>query len=194
MSNPPSFERKLALGHEGEKLVSEWLRFCCGCGVIESYGFLSHDSEDKAPKLRFARDAFVLPDLDVCLAGKRYWLEVKTLGYSPENRRLGIRVHGIRRRHYQHYLEVGRQTGNLVHLCVLEMESGDILIAELGSLTPYPCQCGGCTGGGRCRVTNFDLVYFDRAELTVVANLRGHASFEALRARWESGGRPLRTG
>lgn len=188
-----SFEHKLELGHEGEKLIGDWLRLTRGCGVINCYGLVSEDRDDKAPKLHFATDGLVLPDLDLCKGGRRCWLEVKTLGYSPENRRLGMRVHGIKYRHYRHYLAVEEQTGSHAYLCVLEMASGDILIARLRGLVPYPCQCCGCANDQTCQATPRDLVYFNRASFRTEGNLCGQERFDQLRARWDCGGRPLTT-
>lgn len=157
------FDRQRALGRLGERLVSRYLQ-SAGYGVLPSYDY-SGEGDNKAPRLEFLEYGLVVPDLDCARAGSRVWLEVKTYERAHPNRSRGIRVHGILRRHYQHYLQVEEATGNPAWLLILEVESGVLLAGKISLLPWLACQCGGCRGGQRCRVPHGPQVYVDRREL-----------------------------
>jgi len=143
------FEAQLALGNMGELLVSRWLQ-SQGCGVLPGYDFSGGDGE-KAPRLHFSDGGKVIPDLDVCRSGGRFWVEVKTFWAPAHNRSRGMMVHGVKARLLNEYAEVERATGTPVFVFVLEVESGVLLSAALKSINRvgFACQCGGCRQG-RC--------------------------------------------
>ena len=82
----------------------------------------------------------VLPDLDVSKSGKRLWVEVKHYTNTPFNRKFGIYVHGIKKRHYEHYLKVQKETGNIIYLFISEIKNNCLLYSKLDELKIYPCQ------------------------------------------------------
>lgn len=136
------FDQQLAIGRVGERLVAEFLRGR-GCGVIPSYEF-SGQSGDKAPRLIFANGGIVVPDLDTARQGDRRWIEVKTYTDAALYRRLGVRVHGVLRRHFDDYMAVESATGNAVYLAVLEIATGDLLVGRLCNLPSLPCLRWDC--------------------------------------------------
>lgn len=181
-----TFDEAREYGYTAERLASELLMERAW-GVNPTYEY-SGAANDKAPKLRFLHRSYVLPDLDCAKGGKRIWAEVKHYALAPVNRRLGCQVHGIKRRHRQHYLSIQKETGSPVFLLVAEDEASVLLSARLDRLVPYPCQCGPCSAmtlkhgsakwiemDGRdffgCRLTksNVDMVYFRRDAMKVMA-------------------------
>jgi hypothetical protein len=114
-------------GRTGERIVATWLQHR-GWFVIPSYDYSGEDGE-KAPKMHGQREAFVLPDLDVCKAGTRRWAEVKTKAAPTFTRITGRFEHGIPLRHYNEYQRVQRETGCHVYLFIVE-EDTQIVIAE----------------------------------------------------------------
>lgn len=104
------------LGRAGELLVSSWLQER-GWFIIPSYDY-SGDERDKAPKLRGLRNAFPVPDLDVCRDGERCWVEVKTKTSARMFYKTGQYQHGVE--HYADYLRVQKETGNRAWLAILE--------------------------------------------------------------------------
>ena len=161
-----TFTDKLALGRRGELIVERWLKQARGCGVIPSYAFSGTDS-DKAPRLRFSSEGYAVPDLDVCKAGDRYWVEVKTYWFAPLNRSLGAPVHGITSRLYADYMLVEEHSGCAVWLAILELEkagsnSVPLLLQRLSVLEPFPCMCGCPVSFCKAPVKNG--VYFRRSE------------------------------
>jgi hypothetical protein len=160
---PRSFEKQLDFGRVGEKLVARFLQRK-GCGVLPSYDYAGSDGQ-KAPRLMFEVSGLVVPDLDAAKQGARKWIEVKTYSHSPLFRAYGIRIHGIRRRHYRDYLAVEEQTGNPVFLAIVEVESSELLIARLRELKVYWCRCKACVRAGSSQPNH--AVYFDRAAFSV---------------------------
>ena len=160
------FEQTLVFGRLGEQFISQWLKRK-GYGVIPSYAYSGKDG-NKAPKLLFQREEFVVPDLDVCKLGKRFWLEIKTYGYAPENRNHGCLVHGIPGRLYGDYLDVGAKSGCPVHLGVLELCSRSFLTIALETARTILCTCPACRTNPRgCIGPMKQGVYFDRRSFRV---------------------------
>jgi hypothetical protein len=152
------FEEKLAFGKIAEKEV-EALYMDCGFSVIRSYDYNGEDN--KSPRMFAKNKNYVLPDLDVSRAGVRKWLECKHYSQTPMNRRLGIHVHGIKKRLYNDYLNVQRETGTPVFLVIKEIEGDCLLYARLDSLKTYPCQC-------HHECTEQCLIYFNRADFQIL--------------------------
>jgi hypothetical protein len=163
-----SFQDQLALGRLGEKLVSRWLRGH-GWYVVPSYDFTGSDGS-RAPCMANGEQSYVIPDLDVSRDGDRLWLEVKTYAHAAPNRRLGQLVHGIKRKHHEHYLAVQKETGSPAHLGVLEIETGALLTARLDQLTAHACMCSACRScqPSHCMAPVSDSVYFARDAFAVV--------------------------
>lgn len=162
MSVNASFTENREYGKQAEVSVSGWLKKR-GCAIIPSYDY-SGDGDNKAPRISTSNTDYVVPDLDVSSKGNRYWVEVKRNNHAAFNRALGIYVHGIKKRHYEHYLKVQEITGCIVWLFVEEDSTGKLLIAKLNDLTPHPCQCGPCRSGQpwfNCRNKIQACVYFD---------------------------------
>jgi hypothetical protein len=177
-----SFQEKLARGRLGERLVSAW---CKGRGwyVVPSYEF-SGKADDKAPRMSGSDRAFVIPDLDTARTGRRRWLEVKTYDHAAPNRALGEPVHGIKRNHHQQYLSVQDISGCDVYLGVLEVSTGELLIAKLSDLVAHPCMCRPCRDGNAscCHAPIQDSVYFRRSQF-IVAHKFTESELSELRAR-----------
>lgn len=176
-----TFERQLSLGHRGERIIENVL-LTRGAGVIRSYAYLS-EGDDKAPRLHFLSGGYVLPDLDVCRESGRIWVEVKTLWAPARNRTFNCLVHGFKARLRSQYLEVQKRSGAPVWIVVLEVESGDVLLARLDSLPTIPCLCGVCRQhpsrpGRRC------LIYFNRNKFSCIANVTATAEFNSLKSEW----------
>ena len=140
-----SFERQLALGMIGERMVAAWAK-ARGCGVIPSYEY-SGDDSSKAPRMMFEHAGLAIPDLDVCGGGRRTWIEVKSYARPWMNRRHRALVHGIGGRLARDYAAVAAESGCPVFLFVLEIVSGELLSLRLGKHPHWPCQCRGCSGG-----------------------------------------------
>ena len=107
-----------------------------------------------------------------CKQGTRIWVEVKTYTHPVLNRKFGINVHGIEKRHYDQYLEVERQSGNDVWLLINETESGCVLKAKLGTLKTYHCICRGCQSKTGCIIPEQGSgirngIYFNREDFAI---------------------------
>lgn len=120
------------MGQNGEQVIKRLL-MQHGWLVIPSYAYTGK-GDDKAPKLEGMNCFYVIPDLDVCKAGTRRWVEVKTKTEATFYRKLQRHEHGIPLRHYHHYFEVQRATGAPVWMFVHELNTGAILYASLNAL------------------------------------------------------------
>jgi len=169
--NRSNFEQNLERGRRAEVAVSEWLQGR-GCAVIPSYDYAG-SSDNKAPRIQSGKDHYVIPDLDVSHGGKRFWVEVKYNLHAAFNRKMGKYVHGIKRRHFVHYMAVEEVTGCKVWLFIYEEETERLLTASLHSLEPYPCQCCPCGKGEHwnCRNRIKDCVYFCTEDFVVHENV-----------------------
>jgi len=118
-------------GCMGELLIADLLKRA-GWYILPSYDYSGED--EKAPRLQGALEDYVIPDLDISKNGERRWAEVKTKQSADWTRITQRLEHGIPLRHYHHYLEVQRITGCDVWLFVYEIETGDVLYAQLDEL------------------------------------------------------------
>lgn len=170
------FSEALAFGRMGELLVSRWAQES-GCGVLPCYDFSGSDGA-KAPRLMFKGGGLVIPDLDLCRDGRRWWLEVKTYHGPAINRRRKCEVHGIPDRLFASYAAVEVASGTPVYLAVLELDSGTLLVASLSSLSPlsFGCQCGCLEGAGTCRAPIKRGRYWPRTSMSA----RHHFTSEEL--------------
>lgn len=178
------FARALERGRAVEQLAGRLLQ-ARGAGVIFSSDYAGPDGE-KVPRLMFRSHGLVIPDLDLAVAGKRFWCEVKGYWAPRKNRQQGCMVHGIRRLHYRDYGRVVAATGTPCLLAIIEIESGDFLMQRLDALRAMPCQCAGCRGGGdgaRCRVIPTDNVYFDRDAFKLLGTIPDRL-MAPVRVRW----------
>jgi hypothetical protein len=182
------FETGLAKGQLGEKLVASWLQGR-GWGIVPLYDY-SGRYGDRAPSLQFKANGHVLPDLDACRDGRRVWCEVKTYRSAAFNRSMEALVHGIPRRLFDAYSLVGAQSGSPVFIFVLEVESGELLVAKQSEIKLIPCQCGGCKLGGRCYVRDekggiHAGVYWRREDMTPAHQFTDDDMRE-IRAAWKA--------
>lgn len=186
MSRSDRFLDALARGRAGEEMVFNWLK-TRGWGVVPSYDY-SGAGGDKAPKLVFAKRRYAIPDGDVCRGGSRAWIEIKTYRHAPMNRRLGARVHGAKARLIADYRRVEEETATPVYLAVLEVRSGELLIARLATLEMFPCQCSSCTRGnpGGCRAPQKRLLYWLRSDMKIAAHFDVE-EMRPLREMWAIG-------
>jgi hypothetical protein len=166
MTLDPAFQRGLSLGNMGEVLVCSYLK-SRGAGVIPSYDFNGKDGS-KAPRPMFETRGFVIPDLDVSKGSKRFWVEVKTYHGPTRNFIHNCQVHGIPGRNYEHYSSVEKETGTPVWICILELDSGDLLSARLSGLEVWPCTCARCRNSNpeACRGALTAGVYWPRDAMT----------------------------
>jgi hypothetical protein len=118
------------LGRNGEQLVVAWLTQR-GWFVIPSYDY-SGTERDKAPKLQGLGEGFPVPDLDVCRAGDRRWIEVKTKSAPDFTRKTGRFEHGIE--HYDDYLRVAFETGTEAWLAIFELKTRELLAQSFAKL------------------------------------------------------------
>lgn len=156
------FEDNLAFGNLGEELVARWLR-AKGCATVALYA-CGKVSGIGAPLLLLREQGITLPDLDVYHEGQRRLGEVKLYHGPAENQtKFGTptSVHGIRKKHFEHYERVAQITGTKVVVYIAEFESGVLLRAYLEELRKvcFDCQCSRCAGGGSCGAP---LVYWRR--------------------------------
>lgn len=177
----------------GEQLVERWLQ-SRGNGTVASYLYSGRDGA-KAPRLMFRATGYVIPDLDVCREGMRWWCEVKTHHHAHPNDKLTrernkrlvaaklpvprepVLVHGIKARHRLHYLDVQRVTGAPIFVFVVEVGTGALLIARLDRLEWHRCQC-------RCGGRDPDhLVYARRDDMRHEHTFSDRAMAE-IRHRW----------
>ena len=100
-----------------------------GFGVIASFKF-SGESDDEAPAIDIEDRREIVPDLDLCKQGQRFWVEVKTYAEPAWNRRYGCRVHGILVRHFDNYVAVEERTGSSVFLAINELDSGLLIMSS----------------------------------------------------------------
>jgi hypothetical protein len=129
------------LGRIGEEVAARELRRD-GFGVIASFKFSGNDSE--APAIEFDACREIVPDLDVCQRGDRFWIEVKTYKTWWPNHVHRIDVHGVLVRHYDNYVAVERRTGSKVFLAINELRSGYLIVSDvpLSQMERYACLCG----------------------------------------------------
>lgn len=165
------FQDGLAMGHYGEVKIRQWLE-SRGFFTVPSYEFTGKNG-DKAPRACRLAEGLVLPDIDCYRDGERFWVECKHYYQAAFNRSLQIQVHGIKRRHYQDYLEIQSQSGSEVWLFVLESKTGDVICQSLSKLgEPFECRCLPCQWGNRsmCKSPVKDSVYFDRDSFDLAFN------------------------
>lgn len=182
------FDRQLSLANRGEKIVERWLQ-ANECGVIQSYSFTG-DGGNKAPRLHFAQRSLTIPDLDTARYTERWWVEVKTYEHAAPNRKLGEPVHGVKRKHYEDYLEVAQETGTRVLLAVLELwpckgeNRSALLTAWLDKIACHFCMCPACNGraSGQCFAPVKEQVYFRRSDFR--ERVIFDEDIDALRADW----------
>lgn len=161
-----NFAHSLHVGNLGERLIEQFLQ-SHGFYTIPSYDY--HGDDNKAPKLRCLKHSYVVPDLDASKDGNRIWVEVKTYSTSPENRRLNEKVHGIKRRHFEHYKKVCEETGCNLFLFVLEADTGNLLVTNPFMIVHHSCMCRACLSGDTlsCRAPVKDSVYFLRKNFAI---------------------------
>jgi hypothetical protein len=135
----------MAVGTVGEAMVSRFYQ-SKGCGIVSTANY-SGKNDDKSPRLLFESRGVIIPDIFMCMGGKRWWCEVKSYHHAPENRGKRCVVHGIKRRHYLDYLDTDKESDTRVWLHVLEIGTGDLLMLRLGTVAPWSCQCRACRVG-----------------------------------------------
>jgi hypothetical protein len=115
-------------GRAGEQVVAEWLKKR-KCYVIPSYDYAGENG-DKAPKLQGLWTGHPVPDLDVSKEGSRFWVEVKTKGYSPVWAKAPggpQHTHGIELPLLEHYRTVTLISGSPCWLFIYEENSSWLL-------------------------------------------------------------------
>lgn len=171
------FDDAMAIGRLGEELVTAWMQRR-GAGVIPSY---AASIDAKAPKMLFSSSSLVLPDLDVCSFGHRFWVEVKTYRGPARNRKRGCYVHGFDRRLHMQYLDVARTSGCPVLLTVVEVMSGALLAAPLETLSVWGCECAGCQDEDECIADRH--IYFRRDDMRIL-DMLDDSTMEPIRLKW----------
>lgn len=152
-----------AKGDKGQKLVARLLQEA-GWYVLPSYDYSGQD-ENKAPRLEGQHETFVIPDLDIAMAGTRRWIEVKTKKQATWTRITQRLEHGFSRRHWLHYQHVQEITGAEVWLCVYEELSGDVLLGKIKDLAKEKREYRGTKMG------QHGMVFFPRAAFHLWRNL-----------------------
>lgn len=133
------------IGRLGEQLSVALLRRL-GAGVVASFKF-SGENDNEAPAIEFHDKRIVIPDADVSMRGRRFWLELKTYKEPQWNRAHRCMVHGVPIRLVEEYEQSERETATPVFLGVLEVSSGSLLVSNtpISQIARYACQCG-CNG------------------------------------------------
>ena len=119
-------------GHTAELIVADWLKRR-DCYVIPSYDYAGENG-DKAPRLQGLWTGYPVPDLDVSKKGNRFWVEVKSKGYSPvwDNAPGGPQhTHGIELRLLEHYRTVQLISGSPCWLFIYEEDTSWLLSQAL---------------------------------------------------------------
>lgn len=137
-----------------------------GFGVIASFKYSGAD-DNEAPAIEVENRREIVPDLDICARGERFWVEVKTYKEAAWNRRYRCWTHGISVRHFDNYLAVEQRTGSAVFLAINELGSGSLLMSArpISEMQKYPCLCGCESAPARCRLRDrrgYPEWYFDR--------------------------------
>lgn len=164
--NPSSFRQseKYQLGHTGELLISNLLQER-GWFVIPSYDY-SGDDGNKAPRLEGLLKSYVLPDLDIAKNGSRKWAEVKTKSSSSFTKKTMQHEHGIPMRHFEDYRQIRGITGCEVWLFVYELDCGEVICAELDTLSQNRRVYEGH------KMSNGGMVFFPRHIFRFFANIQ----------------------
>lgn len=171
-------------GRTAEELVTEELKRR-GWFVNVTADYVGVD--EKAPRLHGPHEvSWILPDLDVCRAGVRRWVEVKYKSRATRTKVEQRRVlpdceleHGIDLRLVRHYRRVQAESGCKVWVCIYE---GDTRIAWMQALDRLDQPDTRHSGGRRWhRITGpgeFDknrpwvrMFIFSRADLIMFATL-----------------------
>lgn len=124
--------RAFRFGQIGERLVVRWIK-AHGFLVIPSYDY-SGEGGDKAPRLKGISSEYAIPDLDVALGGKRFWIEVKAKTEASWTHLTQRYEHGFSGRLYKDYLRVAEETGTPVLLFIVERKTSDLLTQNLAAL------------------------------------------------------------
>lgn len=169
------------IGRLGEQLVQRLLR-SLGAGVIASFKF-SGENDNEAPAIEFHDRRVVLPDFDVSMRGRRFWLELKTYKEPQYNRAHRCMVHGVPTRLVTQYEADEKETGTPVYLGVLEVDSGSLLVSDapISQVQPrYTCLCGCENAEEECDYrrkwgTSYPQWYFRRDSLREWSRLEGEA-------------------
>jgi len=124
------------LGEEGERTAEALLKEA-GCFILPARLYTG----EGAPKLQGETFGHLIgliaPDLFVARGGNAFWVEVKTKRTCGNFRKYRTKTHAIDRRHWHHYLDVERESGNPVSIMVIERDTGNVLIARRDALHPH---------------------------------------------------------
>ena len=141
------------LGRSGERRVADFLQEK-GFYVIPSYDYSGED-DDKAPRMQGKKTVYVIPDLDICRAGLRQWVEVKTKTRATHYRKTDQLQHGIDERHFAAYRAVQAESGCEVFLAIYELTPRPVvLVASIDDLDGL-VDHHGTSNGSR-------MLYWDR--------------------------------
>lgn len=131
MNTPFEETDEFVRGHNGELLVARELQKR-GWFIIPSYDYKG--GESPTPRMQGTSQKYILPDLDCAKGGLRRWVEVKTKGSASLHKNTNRLDHGYSSNHHDNYLDVQKITGTEVFIAVYEIDTGEILMATLGSL------------------------------------------------------------
>jgi hypothetical protein len=124
-------------GLVGERTVEQFLQ-SRGFFVVRLCNIRNHDGIG-APMMIGAQCNLILPDLQaVDTRGNRppFYVEVKFKHLAPMSYVLQAHVHGIPRRNWQQYVQVGLAARTPVWLLVLEELTGELLALRMGTTSP----------------------------------------------------------
>lgn len=139
-----------------------------GAFVIPQYNYAEND-EFKGPRMHGLYDELVLPDLDVCKSSVRVWVEVKTKSDRSFHFVSGDYVHGINKKHYEHYLRVEKESGNEVWVVFIERSNVLFLCGRLKDIPIHHVYNGGKMGINGMVFFNVD----DLSSLDILFNRLG---------------------
>lgn len=166
--------KEYRLGVWGEERAESLLQEA-GCYILPARLYTG----DGAPKLQGETFGHLIgliaPDLFVARRGEAFWVEVKTKTTCGHFRKYGTKTHAIDRRHWHHYLDVERESGNPVSIMVIERDTGDVLIARRDALHRHLIL-----GEGRMENT----YCFPRGEFDLLATLGDGELFSLRSPKW----------
>jgi hypothetical protein len=150
--------QEFEIGRAGEVVIAGMLR--AGKWYVNPTCEYSGKDSRHAPMAANDEDVLILPDFDIAKRGQRKWVEVKSYAGPARNRRTNRLVHGISKRHYQHYVSIENVTGCEVWLFIYEYVAKHVVYAHIGTLAQHS-ESEGLTRLG-------PQYYFDRSDFKEV--------------------------
>lgn len=122
-------------GEDAELLVEQLLR---REGWFTTPARTQRIGDDSAPMFVGESEKIIMPDLYAMRSGVAVWSEVKQFGKPVVTRKRDQEEHGIRSRKFEAYKRTARASGLPTYLFIFEEESGELLAADVSTLSSNP--------------------------------------------------------